>query len=103
MFECRGCGVVMKGRRARVYCSNACQQRAARRLLVGEWLATGVGRADSKKGHYVRSYLMQDQGGTCALCGIGTEWNGALLGFVLDHVDGDADNNRREQLCSMCL
>jgi hypothetical protein len=102
MFECRGCGVVMKGRRSRLYCSNACQQAAARRALIAEWLTTGVGRAGSEKGHYLRSYLLDDHGGLCALCGIETEWNGAPLAFVLDHIDGNADDNRRENLRLLC-
>jgi hypothetical protein len=102
MFECRGCGVVMKGRPSRVYCSNACQQAAGQRALVAKWLATGVGRAESKQGHYLRSYVLVDQGGVCALCGVGTEWNGLALVFVLDHVDGDASNNQRENLRLLC-
>ena len=102
MFECRGCGVVMKGRRSRVYCSNACQQAASQRSLVALWLASGVARAESKPGHYVRSYLLQAQGGRCALCGMEAEWRGDPLCLVLDHIDGHADNNRRENLRLVC-
>jgi hypothetical protein len=92
----------MKGRRSRMYCSNACQQAAARRVKIAEWLATGSGRPDSKRGHYVRTYVLDDQEGVCALCGIEAAWNGAPLEFVLDHIDGDSDNNRRANLRLLC-
>ena len=102
MFECRGCGIVTTGRRTRVYCSNACQMAAVQRALVAQWLATGVAHAGTGKGHYVRTHLLLEQDGRCAVCAIGTEWNGFALSFVLDHIDGDADNNNRANLRLVC-
>lgn len=36
------------------------------------------------------------------MCQIVSEWNGLPLAFVLDHIDGDASNNRRENLRLVC-
>lgn len=69
---------------------------------VARWLATGVGAPASGVGHYIRTYLLTDQDGRCAICAGGAEWNGLELRFVLDHIDGDSENNRRENLRLIC-
>lgn len=95
----------MEKRRSKVYCTNACQQVHQRRLLLEQWLATGICGRMSHAGHFVRDYLYREQRGSCAICGIGDQWNGSKLAFILDHVDGDATNNSRQNLrlvCSNC-
>lgn len=74
-------------------------ERASR---VAQWLETGVAHPGSGTGHYVRQYLLAEQNHTCALCGCPTTWHGRELRLVLDHIDGDSDNNRRENLRLVC-
>ena len=102
MSRCLGCGRELTQRHQKIYCSNACQMQVKQRRMVEEWLSTGVGKAQSKRRHYIRDYVLDQQGGLCALCAIPSEWNGLELAFVLDHVDGDATNNRRENLRLVC-
>ena len=66
------------------------------------WLETGVCGGMSHQGHYVREYLHEQQGGCCAICDIEDKWNGVPMALVLDHVDGDATNNSRENLRLVC-
>ncbi|KDE99267.1 HNH endonuclease [Mycolicibacterium aromaticivorans JS19b1 = JCM 16368] len=61
-----------------MYCSNVCQQLAR------------------------QAYLNTAQSGCCAICGGTNVWLGLHLAFVLDHIDGDPTNNRRENLRPIC-
>ncbi len=69
---------------------------------VARWLATGVCWPGSAQGHYVRTFLLADQDGLCAICSATTTWNALPLRFVLDHIDGDSTNNVRTNLRLVC-
>jgi len=103
MRTCLGCGAQLSKRHQLSFCSNACQRSAERRRRIARWLETGEARvvAGSRR-HYIRLYLQEDQAGLCAICGSPAEWQGLPLAFVVDHIDGDATNNARENLRLVC-
>lgn len=102
-FTCLGCGVVARGRATRKYCSNACQRAIERRQRIADWLASGTAvHAGTARGHYIRRHIAQEQGNRCAICDLGAEWQGTPLILVLDHIDGDPENNARENLRLIC-
>lgn len=102
MRTCLGCGAELVRRTQKAYCSVSCWRDRERRQRVALWLESGEAYLDSAQGHYVRLHLMREQGGTCAVCTRPAVWNGKPLGLVIDHVDGDAENNRRENLRLVC-
>jgi hypothetical protein len=48
-----------------------------------------------------RQRLLKELGWMCQLCGI-TEWCGKSTPVVLDHIDGNADNNKRGNCRLIC-
>ena len=91
------------------YCSNAHQMAAKQKQLLEHWLSTGElsdytggARGDTPGAGYLRTFLIEDQKHTCALCKKPDEWEGKALKLILDHIDGDCTNNRRENLRLIC-
>jgi hypothetical protein len=99
---CRGCGATLSKRSQKIYCGNACQASARRKSSTTRWLESGEARIDSHQGHYIREYLADAQSGCCAICGGASVWLDLPLALVLDHIDGDPTNNRRDNLRLVC-
>ena len=51
---------------------------------------------------YFKDDILNEQKGICAICGMKPEWNGKELVFILDHIDGHASNNSRDNLRMIC-
>ena len=102
---CKNCGkeFILYRSHSGIYCSGKCQQEFQSKekynlILNGD---PSIMRADYSPKVF-KKYILAEQDNKCAICGIEPKWNGKELVFVLDHTDGHAANNKRDNLRCVC-
>lgn len=83
------------------YCSNKCQQKYQSNKLLNEWLN---GEYMNKKGvppEVAKEWIREKQNHKCLNCGI-RDWNNKPITLQFDHIDGNPDNNTKENIRMIC-
>jgi len=101
---CKQCGT-LTARANGVYCSSRCQRAFEHDDYIGNWLAgkESGSRADGTVTNPIKTWLRQQNNDQCSQCG----WNVVhsitnRVPLEVDHIDGDHNNNRPENLRLLC-
>lgn len=102
LCECCGKMFSSKNKNAK-YCSNECSSKHRHEMSYKDFIENNEKYC---RGNYTpkqfKDEFLKEQNNSCAICGHKPEHNGKPLIFVLDHIDGDASNNKRENLRLIC-
>jgi len=107
MRHCDVCKTILAKRHQIKFCSNKCQAEYRYQTYINLWKK---GRVTGNKGIFakgisghLKQYLLKKFGNKCSTCG----WNKVhpITGTVpleIDHIDGDAENNKEANLRLLC-
>lgn len=103
MSFCKFCNkkFILKNRKLQLYCSSKCHALEKQKIVQDKILN---GEVDGHSSGTIKKYLIKNRGHKCEICNI-TEWNKKPIVLIMDHINGNSEDNSLLNLrliCSNC-
>lgn len=84
------------------YCSVKCQLDYQSSIKYKNYLKNPEKYKGQENMRWVKKHILKEQDHKCSICGMEDVWNNKPITFILDHIDGHANNNERSNLRLIC-
>lgn len=102
-IECKFCSsVVIRYNNKQIFCSHKCGVDYKIEEKLNHYLNNQKEYCFDRDMQFFKKHILSDQKNCCDVCKNKDEWNDKKIVFVLDHIDGDAANNMRDNLRLVC-
>jgi hypothetical protein len=72
------------------------------KIYIKNWIETNGTNLKGRPRIFIKKYILDQQKGVCSECGLAPIWNNKPIVFILDHIDGNSNNNSPNNFRMVC-